>query len=142
MQLSHCFFFYDRSRLAHSWIDLKEAISLGREALELCPSGHPGRPSSSHQLARYIIDRFVRESISLDLEETITLGRDSWGSVRPAIQIGQIPSIHSRAAYLNSSEKGGKRRYTGMIILAQEVLERPRRDSRAIHGLSTHTLPP
>lgn len=78
---------YNRFKQGHLLINLEEAIALGREALELCLSGHPDRPSALHKLARCVLDRFDRVRISSDLGEAIVLGRGALELCPPGIQI-------------------------------------------------------
>jgi len=71
-ELSDCF--YERFRKTHSFKDLEEAIAVGREALELHPSGHPDRLSSLQKLVRCFFNLFQRGPIFLvDLEAAIAL---------------------------------------------------------------------
>ncbi|KAI6115446.1 hypothetical protein EDD17DRAFT_1505856 [Pisolithus thermaeus] len=55
--------------------DSKEAITIGREALELCTPGHPGRCESLHNLACSLRKRYDKLWVVDDLEEAIALGR-------------------------------------------------------------------
>lgn len=111
--------FYDRFRLAHSLTVLEEAITLSREALKLCPSGHPDRPSSLHKLARCILDRFIRKRTSLDPEEAIKFGRDALVLCPPS-HPDRSASLHTLARCLceqfhkEERKESGGNDYAGM----------------------------
>lgn len=48
--------------------DLKEAITLTEEALELCPPGDPGRSCSLNNLTDYLVIRYNQLGVMNDLE--------------------------------------------------------------------------
>jgi hypothetical protein len=52
---------------------LEFAITFYREALTLCPPGHPGHPGSLHKLASAVSVRFEQMGKKEDLEEVIEL---------------------------------------------------------------------
>ncbi|KAI5995967.1 hypothetical protein EDC04DRAFT_2910147 [Pisolithus marmoratus] len=55
--------------------DLEEAIELFRAALILRPPGHPDRCSSLHNLASCLSNRYDNQGLVADLEEVVTLAR-------------------------------------------------------------------
>ncbi|KAF8425376.1 hypothetical protein L210DRAFT_3653236 [Boletus edulis BED1] len=55
--------------------DLDEAVIFGREALELCPQGHPDRSTGS--LGSYLLTRYNQPGAMADLDEAIILGREA-----------------------------------------------------------------
>ncbi|KAF8431491.1 CHAT domain-containing protein [Boletus edulis BED1] len=57
--------------------DLDEAIVLGREALELCPQGHPDRSTSLIDLGVCLSTRYKQLGEMADLDEAIVLGREA-----------------------------------------------------------------
>lgn len=57
--------------------DLEEAISLNREAVTLCPLGHPDRSTSLNNLASDLGTLFDQSGRMEDLEETISLDREA-----------------------------------------------------------------
>ena len=56
---------------------IDEAIILDREALELCPPGHPQRAVSVAWLAIHLSDRFDQLGARRDLEEAIVFDREA-----------------------------------------------------------------
>ena len=80
--------------------DLDEAITLSRAALDLRPTGHPGRSNSLHNLASYLGDRYNKLASIADLDEAITLGR-SVLDLCPAGHPGRSDSLHNLALYLS-----------------------------------------
>ena len=54
-------------------LDLDEAIVLVREALDLCPQGHPNRSGLLENLARYLCNRFTQTKQLQDKEELFSL---------------------------------------------------------------------
>ena len=122
VQISDCL--YDRFRLAHSLIDLEEAIALSREALKSRPSGHPDRPSSLYKLARCILDRFIRKRTSFDLEEATKFSRDALALCFPS-HPDRSASLHTLARCLREQFRKEKRKeyLEEMIMLEREALE-------------------
>ena len=57
--------------------DVEEVIVLGREALKLCPVGHPDRLMSLSSLAAYLSDQYNQFGKSEDLDQAIVLGREA-----------------------------------------------------------------
>ncbi|KAI9455544.1 TPR-like protein [Boletus coccyginus] len=56
---------------------IEEAIALGREALELCPHGHPMRSNSLIYLAHHLRGRYKQFGETDDFEEAIILDREA-----------------------------------------------------------------
>ncbi|KAI9567944.1 TPR-like protein [Boletus coccyginus] len=56
---------------------IEEAIELDREALQLCPPGHPKRSDSLTRLALHLRDRYEQFGGASDFEEAIILGREA-----------------------------------------------------------------
>ncbi|KAF8431483.1 CHAT domain-containing protein [Boletus edulis BED1] len=57
--------------------DLDEAIVLRREALELCPQGHPDRSTYLNSLANSLSTRYKQLGATADLDEAIVLAREA-----------------------------------------------------------------
>ncbi|KAH8111135.1 TPR-like protein [Phellopilus nigrolimitatus] len=57
--------------------NLEESIANLRDALDLCPPGHPERPSSLNNLGNAVRTRFEQTGRMEDLEESIALHRDA-----------------------------------------------------------------
>jgi hypothetical protein len=72
--------------------DLEEAITYHREALTLCPPGHPNRSSSLNNLASAVHTRYKQLGSMEDLEEVITYHREALTLVLLATQIVPLPS--------------------------------------------------
>ncbi|KAI6137776.1 hypothetical protein EDD17DRAFT_1771229 [Pisolithus thermaeus] len=70
---------YHRARFQtlHDIVDLNEAITFYRHTLQFCPSGHPNRASSIHDLAQSLADRFRKQSTAADLDEAIALQQEA-----------------------------------------------------------------
>ncbi|KAI9567894.1 TPR-like protein [Boletus coccyginus] len=56
---------------------IEEAIALDREALQLCPPGHPKRSDSLVRLADHLDYRYRQFGATSDFEEAIILGREA-----------------------------------------------------------------
>ncbi|KAI9567903.1 CHAT domain-containing protein [Boletus coccyginus] len=56
---------------------IEEAIDLDREALQLCPPGHPRRLVSLTYLACHLLDRYDQLGATSDFEEAITLDQEA-----------------------------------------------------------------
>ena len=56
---------------------LDEPIVLDREASNLCPQGHPGRPMPSNNLAIHLSTQYKQLGAIEDLEEAIVLIREA-----------------------------------------------------------------
>jgi len=57
--------------------DMEEAITCHREALALCPRGHPNRAASLNNFANAVSTRFEKSRSMEDLEEAITCHREA-----------------------------------------------------------------
>ena len=57
--------------------NLDEAIFLDREALDLCPQGHPDRSMSPNNLADRLSSRYEQLWEMQDLDEAIVLAREA-----------------------------------------------------------------
>jgi Na+-translocating ferredoxin:NAD+ oxidoreductase RNF subunit RnfB len=57
--------------------DLEDAISSHREALTLCPPGHPNRSISLNNLANALSTRFEQSGRMEDLEDAISSHREA-----------------------------------------------------------------
>ncbi|KAH8105748.1 CHAT domain-containing protein [Phellopilus nigrolimitatus] len=57
--------------------DVEESIANLRDALDLCPPGHPDRSASLYDLANAVFTRFEQSGRMDDLEESIVLNRDA-----------------------------------------------------------------
>lgn len=57
--------------------DLDEAVVLAREALDLCPQGHPDRSRSLNNLAAALVTRYNQAGVMQDLDEAILLSREA-----------------------------------------------------------------
>ncbi|KAH8105745.1 CHAT domain-containing protein [Phellopilus nigrolimitatus] len=76
--------------------DLEESIVLHRDALELCPPGHPLRSSSFINLGIGLLTRFEQTGRMEDLEESIALLRDAL-ELRPPGHPHRSSSLHNLA---------------------------------------------
>ncbi|KAI9568167.1 CHAT domain-containing protein [Boletus coccyginus] len=56
---------------------VEEAINIDREALQLCPTGHPKRYVSLSYLALHLLDRYNQFGATGDFEEAIILQREA-----------------------------------------------------------------
>ncbi|KAG1861181.1 CHAT domain-containing protein [Suillus subalutaceus] len=76
--------------------DLEESIKLGREAVSLCPEGHPSYDTCLNNLAFSIRSRFNQQGKSDDLDEAISLFeealrlRPSWARISDNNDINDI----------------------------------------------------
>ncbi|KAI9571847.1 CHAT domain-containing protein [Boletus coccyginus] len=88
--------------------DLDEAVTLQRNALELCAQGHAGRPFLLGTLAISLHSRFEQLGSLSDLDEAVALNRNS-SELRPqghphrVFSLGHLAgSLHSRFLYLGA----------------------------------------
>jgi hypothetical protein len=63
--------------------DLEEAIVHGRQALDLCPPGHPHHSSFYHNLATTMSTRFDKLGKMEDLEQSVDLLCDAQKALHP-----------------------------------------------------------
>jgi hypothetical protein len=104
-----------------SYVD--EAIDLDREALELCPHGHPERAASLDQLAIHLGDRYSQLGAMVDLEEAIVLDREVLG-LRPQGHPDWSSSLNNLAVHLSTRYKqlGAMVDLDEAIVLDREAL--------------------
>ena len=81
--------------------DLNEAIVLGREALSLCPPGHPNRSSSLSNLAVRLSSQYNQVEGMDNLNEAIVLTREVL-SLCPPGHPNHLSSLNNLAAALSS----------------------------------------
>ena len=84
----------ERHRNQGTLPDLEEAITLGRDALALCPEGHLNRFDSLHFLALCFSERYSKLDSVADLEEAITLGRAAL-KLRPKNNFDHAATLHN-----------------------------------------------
>ncbi|KAI9567954.1 CHAT domain-containing protein [Boletus coccyginus] len=101
---------------------IEEAIELDREALQLCPPGHPKRSDSLVRLARHLRDRYKqfggtshfeeaiilsREALHLCLpghpERLRSLGRHAIGLFTRYKQLGQMEDLHEAIVFVREA---------------------------------------
>ena len=80
---------------------INEAIVLDREALELCPPGHPERSDCLISLGIHLSDRYNQLGGMTDLEEAIVLGRDAL-ALRPLGHPDRSKSLNTLAVHLST----------------------------------------
>jgi CHAT domain-containing protein/tetratricopeptide (TPR) repeat protein len=108
---------------------INKAIVLDREALELCPPGHPKRCSSLTLLASYVSDRYARLGATRDLEEAVVLDREAL-DLRPQGHPDRSISLNNLAIRLSTRYKqlGAMQDLDEAIVLSREALVlRPQR---------------
>ena len=105
-----------------SYID--EAIVLDREALELCPPGHPERAASLTQLALNLGDRYSQQGGRRDLEEAIVLDREAL-ELRPQGHPDRSVSLNNLASRLSIryAQLGEMEDLDEAIVLDREALD-------------------
>ena len=79
---------------------IEEAIDLDREALELCPPGHPKRSVSLVELSIHLSARYSQLGAMRDLDEAIVLGREDLG-LWPQRDPERSLSLHNLAHHKN-----------------------------------------
>jgi CHAT domain-containing protein/tetratricopeptide (TPR) repeat protein len=101
-----------------------EAIDLDREALELCPPGHPKRSASLTCLAVHLGDRYGQVGVTGDLEEVIVLDREAL-DLRPQGHPLRYSSLNNLAVHLYSRYKqfGAGEDIDEAIVLDREALD-------------------
>ena len=105
----------------NSYID--EAIVLDREALELCPPGHPERHISLSLLGVHLGDRYHQLGSLTDLNEAIVLGREAL-VLRPPGHPARSMSLNNLATCLSTrfSQLGAIEDLSEAIALARDAL--------------------
>ena len=103
--------------------DLDEVIVLDREALDLCPQGHPRRSVSLDNLAIRLSHRYKRVGAIKDLDEAIVLNREAL-DVRPHGHPLRFSTLNNLAAGLfNRYEKSAEMEdLDEAIVLGREAL--------------------
>ncbi|KAI9567945.1 CHAT domain-containing protein [Boletus coccyginus] len=104
-----------------SYID--EVIDFDREALQLCPPGHPKRSVSLSRLSRHLLGRFNQFGATKDFEEAIVLGRQAL-DLCPQRHPERFTSLNNLADGLFTRYKqlGGVGDLDGAIALLREAL--------------------
>jgi hypothetical protein len=103
---------------------IEEAIDLDREALELCPPGHPKRSVSLTQLSIHLSARYSQLGATRDLDEAIVLDReelDIWPQRDPQRSI----SLHNLAVGLSTryEQLGAMQDLNEAILLNRAALD-------------------
>jgi CHAT domain-containing protein/TPR repeat protein len=107
---------------ATSHID--EAIVLDREALELCPHGHPQRYISLTWLAIHLNYRYDQHGVTRDLEEAIVLDREVL-DLCPQGHPDRSMSLNNLAVHVSSqyNQLGAMQDLDEAIVLNRETLD-------------------
>ena len=79
-----------------SVVNLDEEITFKREALSLCPIGHPDRPMFLDNLATAVCTRYEQSGNLEDLEEAITYHREAY-ILRPIGHPDHVMSFNNLA---------------------------------------------
>ena len=119
---------------------IDEAIILDREALELCPPGHPQRAVSVAWLAIHLSDRFDQLGARRDLEEAIVFDREAL-EFRPQGHPDRSMSLNNLAAcvYTRYTQLGEMEDLDEAIVLDREALDlRP--PGHPLRSSSLHNL--
>jgi CHAT domain-containing protein/tetratricopeptide (TPR) repeat protein len=105
-----------------SYID--EAIDVDREALELCPPGHPMRSISLNSLAIHLGDRYDQLGATRDFEEAIVLDREAL-NLRPQGHPDREKSLNNLAHHLSSryKELGAMEDLNEALLLARQAFD-------------------
>ena len=102
---------------------INEAIVLDREALGLCPPGHPKRNVSLSSLAGHLGDRYDQLGAMTDLNEAIVLDRDAL-ALCPARHPDRSMSLNHLAIHLSAryNQLGAIEDLNEAIVLARDAL--------------------
>ncbi|KAF8431636.1 CHAT domain-containing protein [Boletus edulis BED1] len=105
-------------------VDLDEAIVLDREALELCPQGHPDRSMPLNNLAVHLSTRYNQLGAMADLDDAIVLDREAL-ELRPQGHPDRSTSLNNLAIYLSTrfNQLGAMADLDEAIVLDREALE-------------------
>ncbi|KAH0835025.1 TPR-like protein, partial [Lanmaoa asiatica] len=103
---------------------IDEAVVLDREALDLCPPGHPERHGCLNNLANHLCDRYDQLGAMMDLEEAIVLDREALELCPPedsdrSMSLGNL-SVHLATRY---NQLGEIKDLNEAIILGQDALD-------------------
>ena len=103
---------------------INEAIDLDREALELCPPGHPMRSFSLSSLAIHLNDRYDQLGATRDLDEAIALDREAL-NLCPQGHPERSSSLNNLAVDLLSRYKqfGAMEDLDEAIVLVRDALD-------------------
>jgi CHAT domain-containing protein len=103
--------------------DLDKAIVLDREALGLCPQGHPDRSLSLNNLAVHLSSRYNQLGAMQDLDEAIVLDREALG-LRPQGHPDRPSSLNNLAIHLSTryNQLGAMQDLDEAIVLDREAL--------------------
>ncbi|KAI9460424.1 TPR-like protein [Boletus coccyginus] len=104
--------------------DIEEAIELDREALQLCPPGHPKRSDSLTYLACQFHVRYKQFGATSDFEEAIILNREAL-DLRPPGHPNRPTSLNNLVVELSIRYKqfGRMEDLDEAIVLAREALD-------------------
>ncbi|KAF8132951.1 TPR-like protein [Boletus edulis] len=104
--------------------DLDEVIVLDREALELCPQGHPDRSMSLNNLAIRLWTHYNQLGAMVDLDEAIVLDREAL-ELRPQGHPDRSMSLNNLAVRLwtRYNQLGAMVDLDDAIVLDREALE-------------------
>jgi CHAT domain-containing protein/tetratricopeptide (TPR) repeat protein len=107
-----------------SYID--EAIAVDRDAVQLCPPGHPMRSVSLTRLAVHLGDRYDQLGATRDLDEAIVLDREALTHHSQGYRERWM-SLNNLARHLCSRYKqlSAKEDIDEAIVLVREALELP-----------------
>ena len=102
---------------------IDEAIVLSREALELCPLGHPKRASSLTWLGIRLTHHYNQLGGMMDLEEAIVLNRDTLALYPPGHPDRDIPLINLALGLATRyTQFGGIEDLNEAILLSRDAL--------------------
>ncbi|KAI9567897.1 CHAT domain-containing protein [Boletus coccyginus] len=103
---------------------IEEAIDLDREALQLCPSGHPKRHISLTCLANHLRDRYNQFGATGDLEDAIVLDGEAL-DLCPQGHPKRSTSLHNLALglFIRYKQLGGMEDLDAVIVLDREALD-------------------
>ena len=103
--------------------DMDEAIVLEREALGLCPPGHPERYVSLNRLGGHLNNRYEQLGAITDIEEAIVLARDALMLCPPG-HSDRSQSLNNLSLYLFTryNQLGGMEDLNEAIVLARDSL--------------------
>ncbi|KAI9566215.1 TPR-like protein [Boletus coccyginus] len=103
---------------------IEDAIDLDREALELCPPGHPKRSVTLFYLALDLLDRYNQFGAMSDLEEASILDREAL-DLRPQGHPDRLMSLNNLSGGLLTLYKqlGGMKVLDEAIVIAREALD-------------------
>ena len=103
---------------------IEEAIDLDREALQLCPPGHPKRHVSLTRLANDLRDRYNQFGTTGDLEDAIVLNQEAL-DLCPQGHPERSISLNNLAVglFIRFTQLGGMQDLDVAIVLDREALD-------------------